>query len=120
MRKIVIVCHGKLANEFVNSAEMILGKQNNLFGIEFSPSESLDDLFVKITDTFDDEDLILLADIKGGTPFNAAFKYKFLHNKADVIAGVNMPLVIEMVNHINFNGNVTLEGFKFDGLIEMI
>lgn len=120
MRKIVIVCHGKLANEFVNSAEMILGKQSNLFGIEFLPSESPDDLFAKITDSFGDEDLIFLTDIKGGTPFNTAFKYKFFHNKSDVIAGVNMPLILEMINHINLNGKVTLEEFNLSELIEMV
>lgn len=96
--KIVVSCHGNVATELIKSAEMIIGGIEEIFPISFMPGEGREDLLEKYSDSLNSsrDDVIFLCDLFGGSPYNAAFEYVFLH-ESDVISGVSLPLLIDVV-----------------------
>ncbi len=119
--KIIIVCHGELAKAIKNSCEMIMGKQENLFAISFCENCSLENLNVKIDEVISDKQkTIALVDIKGGSPFNVCLK-KLDENKIEkLFCGVNLPLVIEIINQVNILKKDDLANVELNELIEEI
>ena len=73
---IVLASHGGFADGIFQSAEMIFGKQENLAHVILKPDEGPDDIRAKMEKavaSFDDQDQVLfLIDLWGGTPFNQA------------------------------------------------
>lgn len=75
--QILILSHGKLCEEIVKSAEMIVGKNPNLHAIpllESDDHETYCDKIEDVIDSFGATPFIILADIMGGTPFNCSLK----------------------------------------------
>ncbi|RMC40662.1 MULTISPECIES: PTS sugar transporter subunit IIA [unclassified Lactobacillus] len=95
----VIVCmHGNSALELVKSAEMICGKQENCYAVNFTMGESLDKLSEQLTNKIEllSQPLICLTDLKGGTPFNTLVNLKKQYSNIEIVAGVNMPMLLEL------------------------
>lgn len=100
MIKIIIVAHGGLAEEFHNSAEMIAGKQPNLYSLNRGSQDSLADMQVKIDSLIkkvsDEDGILILTDMIGGTPCNASVPMCKTFN-IEVLAGVNLPMILAAV-----------------------
>lgn len=100
MIKIVIIAHGELAQELLNSAEMIAGKQPNLFALNRGLQDSLANMQVKIDallkSVSDESGVLILSDMIGGTPCNASVPMCRSFN-IEVLAGVNLPMVLSAV-----------------------
>lgn len=96
--KIVVSCHGNVAIELIKSAEMIVGEIGDIFPVSFMPGEGREDLLQKYSESLNSnkDDVIFLCDLFGGSPYNAAIEYVFSHD-SDVIAGVSLPLLIDVV-----------------------
>lgn len=99
MVAVVVGSHGNLSEEMIHTAEMIVGKQENIGYVEFFPGEGIDCLKKKYEEQFSRMDtadgILVLTDIFGGSPYNAAAGLAFSQNNMDVIAGTNVPMVIE-------------------------
>lgn len=100
-KAIILVSHGNLAIEMKNSAEMIIGKQSNLYALPMSEKEDLESYkrqvvkFINhVFETY--TEIIFLADILGGTPCNSVTSQLIKHQNIHLIAGYNLSLVIEM------------------------
>jgi PTS system mannose-specific IIB component len=97
---IVIAAHGEFANGIKQSGEMILGEQEKVQTVAFTPNEGPQDLRSKLAQaiaSFDPTDQVLfLVDLWGGSPFNEA-NGVFEQNKdrMAIIAGLNLPMLIE-------------------------
>ena len=79
---------------------MIFGEQENVKAVTLMPSEGPDDVRAKMEaaiSSFDDQDEVLfLVDLWGGTPFNQANNLFEAHkDKWAIVAGMNLPMVIE-------------------------
>lgn len=97
---IILASHGGFAEGIYQSGEMIFGKQENVQTVTLLPSEGPDDVhakFEKAVSTFDDQDQVLiLIDLWGGTPFNQANSLFEEHkDKWAIVTGMNLPMVIE-------------------------
>lgn len=97
---IIIVSHGELANGLLQSGAMIVGEQENVSAVTLMPSEGPDDVKAKMEKaiaSFDNKDEVLfLADLWGGTPFNQASSLMEEHkDKWAIVAGVNLAMLIE-------------------------
>lgn len=97
---IVLASHGDFAEGILESATMIFGEQENVAACVLKPSEGPDDIKKKMNeaiDSFDDQDEVLfLIDLWGGTPFNQANSlYEEHKDKWAIVAGMNLPMVIE-------------------------
>jgi mannose PTS system EIIA component len=96
---LVIVTHGKLAEEFVSAMEHVVGPQEQVTAICIGPD---DDVSVRRQDILDatfknetGQGVILLTDMFGGTPSNLAISV-MEQTKAEVIAGLNLPMLIKL------------------------
>lgn len=96
---IVLVSHGKLSKEMLNSAEMIMGPQENIIALTLEPndnpmvlSETIKESVRKVSS---DEGTIILVDLMGGSPSNAAAY--IAKEGVPVITGMNLPILLELI-----------------------
>ncbi|MFV0498422.1 MAG: PTS sugar transporter subunit IIA [Bacilli bacterium] len=95
--KIVIVTHGKFGIELLESAKMIIGQVSNMTAVAFTLDDSLESLKVKIENSIENEkEILILTDIKGGTPFNVSYLLSTINSNIEVMYGVNLPLVLSV------------------------
>lgn len=100
MTSILICAHGELAKEFKNSTEMIFGTVQDVYPISFHPGENTVDLKNKIEDVIEDnalDEVLVFTDIFGGSPYNASSMIAMENDKVDVVAGVNLAIILETV-----------------------
>lgn len=92
---VIISAHGLTSIELLKSAEMIVGNQTDVETVTFKEGEGIDDLKEKynraIQNLQNNDELIILADLWGGSPFNVAANLK-----VEVVTGVNIPMLIEL------------------------
>jgi PTS system mannose-specific IIB component len=97
---IILASHGDFAKGILQSGAMIFGEQENVAACVLAPSEGPDDIKAKMQEainSFDDqEEVLFLVDLWGGTPFNQANNLLEGHkDKWAIVSGMNLPMVIE-------------------------
>ncbi len=95
----ILVTHGRLAEEFVEAMEHVVGAQDNIATICIGPSDDMEQRRQDIADAIDavdtGEGAIMLTDLFGGTPSNLAISL-LQEGKTEVIAGINLPMLIRL------------------------
>lgn len=103
---VVVVTHGQLAAELVNSAEMIVGDLPQFTAVSIGWHEDVDQAREEIGRAIErvrasaaatEEDpagVLVLTDMFGGTPANLAVTY--VSPFVEVITGVNLPMLIKL------------------------
>ena len=98
---LVFVTHGNLALEFVAAMEHVVGKQDKIECVCIGPSDNMDERRLEILNKAKYVDggkgVLLLTDMFGGTPSNLAMSV-IGHGNFDVIAGVNLPMLIKLAS----------------------
>lgn len=96
---LVLVTHGRLAEEFVTAMEHVVGKQERIATIAIGPEDDMEARRKDIADAIHDVDagqgVILLTDLFGGTPSNLAISL-MEKGRFEVIAGINLPMLIRL------------------------
>lgn len=96
---IVIGTHGWAAEQLLKTAEMLLGEQQNVGWIDFVPGENAETLIEKyharLAELDTSQGVLFLVDTWGGSPFNAASRIVVDKERHEVIAGVNIPMLVE-------------------------
>ena len=96
---IVLVTHGKLAEEFLSAMVHIVGEQKHIAAICIQPEDDMekrrDDILKAVKKVEDGDGVILLTDMFGGTPSNLAISV-MSEGEVEVIAGVNLPMLIQL------------------------
>ena len=98
---LVIVTHGRLADEFVLAMEHVVGPQTGVRAICIGPDDDMErrraDIIAAAREVNDGEGVILLTDMFGGTPSNLAISVMD-ETHAEVIAGLNLPMLIKLAS----------------------
>ena len=97
---IILASHGDFAKGILQSGAMVFGEQENVKAVTLMPSEGPNDFKEKLKEaiaSFDNQDEVLfLVDLWGGTPFNQANTIFEEHkDKWAIVAGMNLPMLIE-------------------------
>lgn len=96
---LVIVTHGRLADEFVNAMTHVLGKQEAVATVCVGPQDDMtacrEDIIKAIKGVERGDGVVVLTDLLGGTPSNLTLSV-MQETRAEVITGVNLPLLIEL------------------------
>ncbi|MEW7314721.1 PTS mannose transporter subunit IIAB [Buttiauxella gaviniae] len=96
---IVIGTHGWAAEQLLKTAEMLLGEQENVGWIDFVPGENAETLIEKynaqLANLNTEKGVLFLVDTWGGSPFNAASRIVVDKEHYEVVAGVNIPMLVE-------------------------
>ncbi|WP_421506163.1 PTS mannose transporter subunit IIAB [Erwinia rhapontici] len=98
---IMIGTHGWAAEQLLKTAEMLLGEQENVGWIDFVPGENAETLMEKyqarLAEMDSTQGVLFLVDTWGGSPFNAASRLVVDKPGYDVVAGVNIPMLVEVL-----------------------
>jgi len=97
----VLVTHGRLADEFVAAMEHVVGAQPQVATVCIGPEDDMEQRRAEIMDKVSAVDggrgVVLLTDMFGGTPSNLAISILDRAN-VEVIAGINLPMLIKLAS----------------------
>ena len=98
---LVLVTHGRLADEFLHALEHVVGKQANIETISIGPEDDMEvrraDILSAIAKADAGEGVIILTDMFGGTPSNLAISLMET-GRVEIIAGINLPMLIKLAS----------------------
>lgn len=98
---LVLVTHGRLAEEFRAALEHIMGPQESVATICIGPDDIMEQRRTDILEAVERVDtgkgVVVLTDLFGGTPSNLAISI-MTNAKVEVIAGVNLPMLIKLAS----------------------
>ena len=96
---IILVTHGKLAEEFKHAMQHVVGRQEAVATVCIGPNDDMEARRREISDAIKEVDsgqgVIILTDLFGGTPSNLAISL-MQAGKVEVIAGINLPMLIRL------------------------
>ncbi|MBL0934568.1 MAG: PTS sugar transporter subunit IIA [Rhizobiaceae bacterium] len=98
---IVLVTHGRLADEFRSAVQHVVGHQDQLETVSIEAEDDMEQRRLDIVEAVRRADsgtgVVVLTDMFGGTPSNLAISV-MEPGKVEVIAGVNLPMLIKLTS----------------------
>ncbi|WP_425229630.1 PTS sugar transporter subunit IIA [Sphingomonas sp.] len=96
---LVLVTHGRLAEEFATAMQHVVGPQEQVATVSIGPEDDMegrrDDIAAAIAAVDGGKGVIVLTDLFGGTPSNLAISL-MERGRVEVIAGMNLPMLIRL------------------------
>jgi PTS system mannose-specific IIA component len=96
---LILVTHGRLADQFVEAMEHVVGPQDGIVTVCIGPHDDMEQRRADIADAIQTVDsgggVIILTDLFGGTPSNLAISLLDA-GRIEVIAGINLPMLIRL------------------------
>ncbi|MEM9501525.1 MAG: PTS sugar transporter subunit IIA [Pseudomonadota bacterium] len=96
---LILVTHGRLADQFVLAMEHVVGQQKGVETVCIGPHDDMEQRRAEIAESIEKVEtgsgVIILTDLFGGTPSNLAISLLDA-GKVEVIAGINLPMLIRL------------------------
>ncbi|CAH0192166.1 PTS sugar transporter subunit IIA [Roseomonas sp. CECT 9278] len=96
----VLVTHGRLAEELRHAMEHVVGPQQGVATVCIGPEDDMEHTRADIRRSIDAVDqgdgVVVLTDMFGGTPSNLAMQMTGQGRPVEVLAGVNLPLLVKL------------------------
>ena len=96
---VLVITHGNLGCELIQSAELIKGRLDGVLAISVDPTKGVEKLKKEITDGIKKVDrgkgVLILTDLFGGTPSNISLSF-LKEEKLEVVTGVNLPMLLKL------------------------
>jgi len=98
MNGIVVVTHGRLAEELVNAARQIVGEVPSICAVSIGWGDDVTAAREAIGRGLAEAggEVLILTDMFGGTPTNLSLP--FLSDKVEIVTGVSLPMLIKAVS----------------------
>lgn len=98
---LVLVTHGRLADEFHHAVEHVVGPQEQIETVSIGAEDDMEQRRRDIVDAVSRADsgdgVIIMTDMFGGTPSNLAISVMDA-GRIEVIAGMNLPMLIKLTS----------------------
>ncbi len=98
---VVLVTHGRLAQEFIDALEHVVGPQQSMVAVCIGPDDDMErrrrEIVEKVAAVDIGKGVVLLTDMFGGTPSNLAISV-LDQGRIEVVAGVNLPMLIKLAS----------------------
>jgi len=98
---LVLVTHGRLAEEFIAALEHVHGPQVQVRAVCIGPEDDMEqrrnDILASVAACDTGDGVVVLTDMFGGTPSNLAISIMD-RAKVEVIAGMNLPMLIKLAS----------------------
>jgi len=98
---LVLVTHGRLAEEFLHAVVHVVGPQEKFATVCIGADDDMEvrhrDIVDAVASVDEGDGVIILTDMFGGTPSNMAISV-MEEGKVEVIAGVNLPMLIKLAS----------------------
>ena len=98
---VIIITHGTLSEQLLETAELIMGQAAEVHAVSFTARESLEELRQKALaamENYQSEGCLILTDIMGGSATNVCVELMKME-KVEVVTGVNLPMVLEAIGY---------------------
>ena len=96
---IIVSGHGNFATGMVSALQLIVGECKNVASVDFKENDSIEDLTRNLEMTITKlkycDELLFLTDLLGGSPFKCSVLAGQAVKECKVMAGANMPMLIE-------------------------
>ena len=96
---LILVTHGRLADELKAAMEHVVGPQDNVLTVCIGPDDHIearrDQIHDSIASVDDGDGVIVLTDMFGGTPSNLAISMMG-RDGIEVLSGVNLPMLVKL------------------------
>ena len=96
---LVLVTHGRLAEEFLSAMQHVVGPQAQIatvcIGTEDNMEKRRSEILDKVQQVDGGKGVIVLTDMFGGTPSNLAISIMDKAN-VEILAGANLPMLIKL------------------------
>ncbi len=115
MRNYILASHGPMAKAMIESLELIIGKQNNLYAVcaYTDIKEPIHDLEKLINDLKKEGEIFIFSDILGGSVNNSLMK--MLDENIYLFTGMNLPLVLNALMAKKEEVNTLIPRLKKEG-----
>ena len=114
---LLVTGHANFGSGITSSVNLIAGEQEAYKYVDFLPTYSTEDLTGEITKALDElkdcEGVIIFTDLMGGTPFNVAAQLGHDKENIRIVAGTNLPMLVEIVMSRKFMDDL-------EGLVESV
>jgi PTS system mannose-specific IIA component len=102
MIKTIIVTHHTLADNLIETAEVIVGQSDNLTAISISKNGDVELVRKRLVEMIkkfqkDGHQILILTDMFGGTPSNICLAL-YEPEKVEIVSGVNLPIVLKLAS----------------------
>ena len=98
---LVLVTHGRLAEEFRNAVEHVVGPQRQLETVSIGAEDDMElrrqDIMAAIRRADGGAGVVVVTDMFGGTPSNLAISVMET-GRVEVVAGMNLPMLIKLAS----------------------
>ena len=98
---LVLVTHGRLADEFHHAVEHVVGPQEQIETVSIGAEDDMEqrrrDIVDAVSRADSGEGVIIMTDMFGGTPSNLAISVMDA-GRIEVIAGMNLPMLIKLAS----------------------
>ena len=98
---IVLVTHGRLADELRSALEHVVGTQSQIEAIAIGPDDDItqrrEQIIKSVHDVDTGEGVVVLTDMFGCTPSNLAISV-MERGRIEVLAGVNLPMLVKLAS----------------------
>jgi PTS system mannose-specific IIA component len=98
---IVLVTHGRLADEFRSAVEHVIGRQDQMETICIQPQDNIEkrreEIVAAVKRVNSGGGVAILTDMFGGTPSNLAISVMNEPN-IEVVAGINLPMLVKLAS----------------------
>ena len=95
---LVLVTHGRLAEEFISALEHVVGPQQQVAAISIGPDDDMEarrrELLNAVENVDSGRGVAIMTDLFGGTPSNLSISVTD-RDKTEVLAGVNLPMLVK-------------------------
>ena len=89
---LIVTGHGNFASGLTSSLKLIAGEPKNYVAVDFLERE----LTKALDELKDCEGVLVLSDLGGGSPFKTAVMVGYPRGNVEVVAGTNLPMLIEV------------------------
>ncbi|MEQ8445647.1 MAG: PTS sugar transporter subunit IIA [Pelagibacterium sp.] len=99
MMGLVLVTHGRLAEEFRAALEHVVGPQDGIASVSIGPDDDMEgrrqDIIAAVESVDSGDGVVILTDMFGGTPSNLAISV-MQDRDIEVLAGLNLPMLVKL------------------------
>ncbi len=99
---ILIMTHGALGSQFIQTAKVIgIRSEEGVTSLSFDPTDSPESIRERVSKAIrtvnDGDGVLILTDLFGGTPTNISLTF-LEEDKVEVVTGLNLPMIIKAIN----------------------
>ncbi|MBC2312730.1 PTS fructose transporter subunit IIA [Listeria welshimeri] len=93
----IIAAHGRYAQEVKNSCQMITSQTTNIAAVTFTEDMGVMDVLESYNAVYSPEnETVIIVDIVGGTPCNAAQMFRAKYPEIKIVSGLSLGLIIPL------------------------